>query len=186
MHSTDYVDDKYIGSGKRLWYSINKYGIENHKIERLEFFETREELKNREKEIVNEELLENLMCMNLIVGGGGYNNGFTKINLDNKSQKIKSDKANQKLKWLFENDKEWYLARNKKISEKTKGIKKWLGKKHTQETIEKMSISHKGKNKHNSNFRWVSNKNESKKIYIKELDFYLNSGWIRGRRKIAL
>ena len=32
MHSTDDLNDKYIGSGKRLWYSINKYGINNFKL----------------------------------------------------------------------------------------------------------------------------------------------------------
>lgn len=29
MHSTDNLEDGYVGSGKRLWYSINKHGKEN-------------------------------------------------------------------------------------------------------------------------------------------------------------
>ena len=29
MHSTDNLNDGYIGSGKRLWHSIRKYGKEN-------------------------------------------------------------------------------------------------------------------------------------------------------------
>ena len=47
MHSTSNINDGYIGSGKRLKYSINKYGIENHICEKLEFFLNREELVNR-------------------------------------------------------------------------------------------------------------------------------------------
>lgn len=30
MHSTDNLDDGYVGSGKRLWYSINKHGLKKH------------------------------------------------------------------------------------------------------------------------------------------------------------
>ena len=35
MHSTDNIDDNYLGSGKRLWNSINYHGKENHKKEIL-------------------------------------------------------------------------------------------------------------------------------------------------------
>lgn len=77
MHSTNNLEDGYLGSGKRLWYSINKHGKENHKIEILEFLLNREELKKREKEIVNEELIEDKMCMNLALGGeGGFGSNF--------------------------------------------------------------------------------------------------------------
>lgn len=71
MHSTDNLDDGYIGSGKRLWYSINKHGIENHVCEKLEFFDTREKLVKKEVEFVNENLIKDPMCMNLMKGGTG-------------------------------------------------------------------------------------------------------------------
>jgi hypothetical protein len=73
MHSTNNLEDGYLGSGKRIRYSINKYGKENHKIEILEFLPSREELIIREKEIVNEELLANSQCINLCIGGEGGN-----------------------------------------------------------------------------------------------------------------
>lgn len=71
MHSTDNLEDGYLGSGKRLWYSIRKHGVENHEREILEFLPDRSSLKSREKEIVNEEFLQDPMCMNIALGGEG-------------------------------------------------------------------------------------------------------------------
>ena len=48
MHSTDNLDDGYLGSGKRLWFSINYHGKENHTKEILEFLDSRKLLKERE------------------------------------------------------------------------------------------------------------------------------------------
>ena len=71
MHSTNNLKDGYLGSGKKLRYSIRKYGIEKFKIEYLEFFNNRIDLANREKQLVNEDLLKDPMCMNLKNGGNG-------------------------------------------------------------------------------------------------------------------
>ena len=40
MHSTNKLNDGYLGSGKKLRRSINKYGVENFKCEILEFLTT--------------------------------------------------------------------------------------------------------------------------------------------------
>jgi hypothetical protein len=74
MHSTDNLEDGYVGSGKRLWHSINKHGKENHVCEILEFLPDRKSLAKREMEIVNQEMLNEELCMNIATGGeGGYN-----------------------------------------------------------------------------------------------------------------
>ena len=73
MHSTDNLEDGYVGSGTYLWRSIKRHGKENHSIEILEFLDDRESLKSRERELVNEETLTDLMCMNLRIGGEGWN-----------------------------------------------------------------------------------------------------------------
>lgn len=77
MHSTDNLEDEYLGSGQRLWHAIRKYGKENFKREDLEFLPDRSSLKDREKEIVNEELLKDSMCMNISLGGNGTPYGAT-------------------------------------------------------------------------------------------------------------
>ena len=129
MHSTNNLNDGYIGSGKRLRYSINKHGKENHKREIIEFFKTREELGKREIEIVNLNEIIKKDCMNLRVGGlGGEreypikppwnkgHKGITKLNLNEKQRKKRRKDQN----------------------------KIWIGRKHSEETKLKMNKSHIG------------------------------------------
>ena len=73
MHSTDDMEDGYMGGGKRIKNSVSKHGKDAHRKEILGFFENREDLINGEIRIVNEELINDPMCMNLMKGGnGGY------------------------------------------------------------------------------------------------------------------
>ena len=58
IHSTSNLNDGYLGSGKRLKYSIKKNGIKNFKCKILEFLPDRESLVNREIELVNVDLLK--------------------------------------------------------------------------------------------------------------------------------
>lgn len=71
MHSTDNLDDGYSGSGQQLLRSIKKYGKLQHKTEIIEFCTDRINLARREEEIVTQKLLEDKLCMNLMVGGAG-------------------------------------------------------------------------------------------------------------------
>jgi hypothetical protein len=189
MHSTDDLEDGYVGSGKRLWYSINKYGKENHKIEILEFLPNRKKLKEREKEIVNEELVLDVNCMNLQLGGGG---GFISEDQQRRraiaggnvhKEKLKNDKEYRKkfIKWASNNLKNYHKNFNHNYATFT-------GKNHTEETKKKMSESSKGKGlgKNNSQYGtcWIHHleKEESKKIKKEELESYLSEGWIKGRK----
>jgi hypothetical protein len=75
MHSTDDLEDGYFGSGSLLSKSIKKHGKDKHFKEILEHLPTREALKLREREIVNDRLLIDPKCMNLKIGGeGGWDN----------------------------------------------------------------------------------------------------------------
>lgn len=71
MHSTDDLADGYMGSGKRLTRSLNKYGRANHICVILEQLSTRAMLVEREVQIVTQELIADPMCMNLAPGGNG-------------------------------------------------------------------------------------------------------------------
>ena len=111
MHSTDNLEDGYFGSGKRLWYSINKYGKENHTMEILEFCESREQLKIREKEVIGNLWKLDEDCLNLRAGGEGGGGFFTK------EQQIKCSLAGTEgLKKKLE-DPSFKEAVRKKVSE---------------------------------------------------------------------
>lgn len=69
MHSTNNLDDEYLGSGQMLWHSIKKYGKENFSKEILEFLPDRKALNEREEQIVNKEIVSDPLCMNLRTGG---------------------------------------------------------------------------------------------------------------------
>lgn len=130
MHSTDRVDDEYFGSGTRIRRSIAKYGKDAHTKEILEFLPDRRSLKTREAEIVNEECLNDPLCMNLALGGFG---GCTQISEETR-QKMRLAKLGMKLtaehrakiaaKGIGRNPSE---ATRLKLSEGRKG------KKHTDE-----------------------------------------------------
>lgn len=72
MHSTDDLNDGYLGSGKILTRSIHKYGRENHVREIIEMLPDRKSLSLKEAEIVNEQHLRNSKCMNLQKGGCAF------------------------------------------------------------------------------------------------------------------
>ncbi len=143
MHSTDNLEDGYLGSGKKLWYSLNKYGKEKHKIEKLEFFKNRKKLKEREKQMVNEELLHDPLCMNLKEGGnggGGFWNKAHQLKCSIAGGKATIKKLQEKHFYKLQNDLEYRNKYCQKIKDTHKGFK---GKFHSEETKNKMSISHK-------------------------------------------
>jgi hypothetical protein len=75
-HSTDNIDDGYMGSGKRLSRSLRKYGKDVHQRIVLEVCDDRSSLLKREHEIVSVDLLNDPLCLNLIVGGDGGHHDY--------------------------------------------------------------------------------------------------------------
>jgi len=71
VHNTDDLNDGYMGSGIVLKKAMRKYGSSNFIKEYLMFFDTPEEAFEKEKELVNEELVKRNDCYNMRVGGTG-------------------------------------------------------------------------------------------------------------------
>ena len=180
MHSTSNLEDGYIGSGQRLWKSIKKHGRENHSTEILEWLPDRSSLKLREKEIVNEELLTDPMCMNLQLGGGG---GFTGEEHAKKFHRAGRLATNKVLHDRLQNDLEYRIKVSKSISESLKGRTLWLGKSHSDETKRKIGESNSIKQIGNLNSQygtcWITNGIENKKIKLAD---ELPQGWSYGRK----
>ena len=159
MHSTDNLNDGYMGGGNKIKISIRNYGKKLHKKEILEFLESRDSLKNREREIVNESLLKDPMCMNLALGGEGGGKIFSEEHMKSFS-KAGNIKFQENLK-----DPEYKAA---------------FGEKVRQNNIERRG---KGMftNEHNRGRMWITNGIDNKFIIKDEFERYTTDGWYRGK-----
>ena len=89
IHSTDNLDDGYMGSGRRLIAAYKSYGIEHFEKTILKFFDTREEASNYENSVVTEALASDDNCYNLVVGGEYLNTIGKSVVIDNEDGKCK-------------------------------------------------------------------------------------------------
>jgi hypothetical protein len=188
MHSTSNENDGYMGSGKRLRYSIRKYGADNHTKEILSYHDSRESLVLREIEIVTNGLMEDPMCMNLCVGGFG----FLDEEHQTKCSKLGNDAFVKKL--LLDEEFKNKFTENARINSKNAilngKIKKieydWTDKTHSEESKRLISEKLKGKGTGETNSQygtcWVTKDGLNKKLKKDELENHLYDGWITGRK----
>jgi len=108
VHSTDNLNDGYMGSGKYLKRAQDKYGIENFRKEILKYFSSKEKMFEYEKEIVTEALVNDKSCYNIMVGGkGGWiftEEKMKEIQEKSKETKIKNNSyktVGEKLKYYY-------------------------------------------------------------------------------------
>lgn len=111
-HSTNNINDDYMGSGSILKEDINKYGRENFEKYIIKECSTSEEVFYLEKELSEKcKVVENDEWYNLMIGGEGFHSG--------------------KLHPMYGKPKS--KEHRKKLSDVN------LGKKHSKETIRKLS-----------------------------------------------
>lgn len=154
-HSTNNLNDGYLGSGVALKKAIEKYGKEKFCREIIEFCNTGDEMYLKEEKIVSEHY-KNQECYNMKSGGiGGWNyvnsNG---INLGDNNIMRKSDDV------------------KKRVSEKQKKLKNGNSKyvKIAKENLKKAIQSNTGKKRpEHSEFmkEWASNYWKENKEYIR-------------------
>ena len=189
-YSIDEEDD-YMGSGKLIKKSIEKYGIENFKKEILFVFDDEIMAYEKEKEIVNEEFLKREDVYNLIIGG----DSFFAINSNEELRIEKNKRAAISMNRIIWNDPEFRKRSKNRMIEQNKnlhllGILKapdWTGKKHKEETKIKIgyknSESQKGYKNSQYGTCWIyHNEYGNKKIKKEELEEYLKYDWIKGRK----
>jgi hypothetical protein len=92
VHSTNNLDDKYLGSGKILINAIKHYGKENFSKEVLRMFKTREEAYKFETEIVNSQFIKRDDTYNITEGGFGVRthskDGLKRLSTFNKNKAV--------------------------------------------------------------------------------------------------
>lgn len=69
IHSTENIDDGYMGSGKRIKAAIQKYGIDNFSKEILSYYPSLDEALIAEKETVTEDFCKRADTYNIAIGG---------------------------------------------------------------------------------------------------------------------
>jgi group I intron endonuclease len=157
IHSTNDLNDDYLGSGRIFIKTLKKYGKDNFIREILFIFKTRIEALEKEKEIVNEEFILSDLNYNCTLGGQG---GIGKSNKGRKHtleaiEKIKEAgkrKCSEETKKKIGNAnrgrkmKEEFVLQNSLLRKKyyeTHNSPR-LGVKLSEETKKKMSESSKG------------------------------------------
>ena len=106
-----------MGSGQIIKIAIKKYGIENFKKEILEYFDTPEDMFNKEHEIVNESLINDPNCYNITLGGKG-----------NKKNYVYAYDINENVYYVLKNDKRFKTGelRYKLLIIDIENNKKWI------------------------------------------------------------
>jgi hypothetical protein len=192
MHTTDDMDDGYIGSGKILQRSIAKYGREAHRRIILAFYDSREAVATAEKEMVTEEFLQLPEVMNLKLGGES-GRGWTV------EQQRLNNKKSQAAQKILQQDPEWAMRRSAATSRSLRSqyaegrrhvkVKPHIPGtfRHSAETKRAISLitSAAQQGKGNSQFGtcWIWHELVgNKKCKKNDLPLYIEQGWIKGRK----
>ena len=143
-HSTDNLDDGYMGSGKLIKKAIQKYGIENFTKEYLAFCDTEEKLNWLEKFYIKKyKAREN--GYNLTDGGDGtvglkpWNKGKTNVYSDETKLRI-SNSLKGHTPWNKDKTNIYSVESKQKMSQSHTGTRNGLyGKHHSIKTKLKLS-----------------------------------------------
>lgn len=138
MHSSDCLEDGYLGSGYILKRSVKKHGEKNHVRETLEYCPDRKTLRARERAVVDLFLGIDPLCINIAKGGCEPINRNTKRRPMSEATKKKISQANKGRRFTDEH--------RKKLSRARKGASPWnKGRSWTEEEKKKISDSLKGR-----------------------------------------
>jgi group I intron endonuclease len=96
-HQTKNLNDDYLGSGIKLKEAIKKYGKNSFSKEILFIFFTEEEMNNKEKELINEDLVKNPNTYNIGIGGEGGPHFLNKSHKQETKTKISNSSKGKKI-----------------------------------------------------------------------------------------
>lgn len=162
-HSTENMDDGYMGKGKLISQAIAKYGLENFRKTILREFESADEAFLFESQIVDANFVSRDDTYNLVQGGAGgeRNHGWTRRITGERYEKL--------------------LAHLRKNID-------WTGCKHREDSKMKIgranSIKQKGELNSMHGKVWIHHDIRRESIAVKrdELESYINCGWVVGRK----
>jgi hypothetical protein len=136
IHSTNDIDDSYMGSGIAITEAIKKHGAEFFTKEILQFFDTREDALEKEAQVVNDSLVRDLQCYNLTSGGNAPPSRLNISHTDKTKTKI-SAYQNSNIEQCKENGKKSWEVRKSKGGWSKEEILKRVETRKTQGTYSK-------------------------------------------------
>ena len=195
MHSTNNLEDGYMGSGKRLRRSIRKYGEGNHTKEILGFYDTRELLVEAEIKVITPDMVDDKDCMNLTLGGNGSFETLNKRGLNNSANQcsLGGKKFSQMRKGNPELDKEYREKLSKGIRKAYKEGRitptvggwnkgKTLSDEHKRNIGKTNSVTQSGIRNSQYGTCWITKEGSNKKIKKEDLEQHIKDGWLKGRK----
>lgn len=172
IHKQDidpYIFDGYLGSGVLLSRAVEKYGSDKFSRETLFVYDTLNESRDKERELVTHDFCTRNDTYNISVGGTGGNTtaGYTPEQL-----KLKSEKQSKSHKeWFTTSDgqahKEFLRKRMKVIRVQPNN----KGRKHSDEYRKRVA-------EHNKLFKYYTNGTDNRKLREGET---VPDGYTRGR-----
>lgn len=160
-----------------MWKSIEKHGKEKHLKEILEFLPSRSELKERERVLVNEEILNDTFCMNLRLGGAGWDAAEAAVAAIRGNTSPNRDRIAISAKIL--------ATKQERGSGNYFGGKHdtFTGRKHSDETKEKLRRP-KNEGEKNSAFgtKWMTDGLKPIKVPQDQVGDFLKRGYRLGRK----
>ena len=165
--------DGYYGSGVILSLAISKYGINNFERETLFTYETLDDARNKEREIVNEEFCASSDNYNISCGGTGGNT------LAGYSEEVKKEIYQKRLATNIEKGN--FIYTGEKLERAVKRMKaariqpENKDRVHTKNALGNMKAASK---KRKDKYTWISNGNEEK---LQCKDDIIPVGWSMGR-----
>ena len=175
-HSTDDLDDGYIGSGFALKTAISKYGKENFDLTVIKMFETPEEAYAYEEEIITKDVVSDKMSYNQRMGGTGGNfsgaGADALIRREKTKRKNLQDKINNQRVWCFN-----FFGRKVKSYKNVYGAVKAMGLgKPAVLAIRRCASEENKQNIQYNNYYWSYTNKIPEKCYTE-------GSWIAEKRK---
>lgn len=199
-HQTENLDDGYMGSGHLIRYAIKKYGLESFAKEILVMADSKQEMFDKERDIVNEDFIKDPLSYNLKVGGQGGDNKKGHLEYYKNLKRIRSleyrsahpESVIRYKNFLLEGRKAGQHVRTQKYLSDVEYANKW---KERMKVVNLCSQSEQAKVKrkqtladikhqqgeNNSQFGsiWITNGINNKKI---QKDDTIPEGWNKGRK----
>jgi hypothetical protein len=178
MHSTSDLEDGYLGSGKWIKAAVKKHGRDSFERVILKELSSYDDMKNEEAKVINEEVLNDPLCMNMMHGGKG---GWKTLNDSDSAYQRRSEagkKAHEVHKHLVNN-----LQRGS--NQKTVStLKEKYGNDHFAKLGKMKNVTDEYRSKLSKaqcGMKMINNGKINTFVKKEELNEYLSKGWVLGR-----